>query len=425
MASPGAQALDSLRLQKKLAAAFLCVTLLCLLGGLLLPRLVPDAVSAGVVVVSWNLLVGLGAAWLLSSRLTHRLRSLAEATGRISRGDLRVELATTGDDETGELARAFATMVDEMLRVLVEVQATAERIAESTQGLSATSERMHTVTADIAGMTRAMAHGAEVQAHQIQLTSGAMRELLASVENVAGRAVAVHGAAAETSVLGSAGSLDARGAAEALATLGEAIGSSAAVMDGFQQQADDIGRLITAISSVSQQTHLLAINAAIEAARAGEHGRGFAVVAEEVQRLSDDVRALAERVSALSGEILDGARAAGGGIRRTVEAASGVRTVVERTASSFDRMRESLSTTTDQVREISELAARQRGAAERVARSLEQISKVAGESASGAEQSSAASEAQARSARALSDSAASLARTSERLRALTGRFQVR
>jgi len=166
--------------------------------------------------------------------------------------------------------------------------------------------------------------------------------------------VAVHGAAAETSMLGSAGSLDARGAAEALATLGEAIGSSAAVMDGFQQQADDIGRLITAISSVSQQTHLLAINAAIEAARAGEHGRGFAVVAEEVQRLSDDVRALAERVSALSGEILDGARAAGGGIRRTVEAASGVRTVVERTASSFDRMRESLSTTTDQVREISE-----------------------------------------------------------------------
>jgi len=226
-------------------------------------------------------------------------------------------------------------------------------------------------------------------------------------------------------MLGSAGSLDARRAAEVLATLGEAIGVSAAVMDGLHQQADDIGRLITAISSVSQQTHLLAINAAIEAARAGEHGRGFAVVAEEVQRLSDDVRALAERVSALSGEILDGARAAASGIRRTVDAASGVRTVVERTASSFDRMLESLGTTTAEAREISDLAARQRGAAERVARSLEEISKVAGESAAGAEQSSTASEAQARSALSLSESAAALARTSERLRALTGRFQVR
>jgi methyl-accepting chemotaxis protein len=336
-----------------------------------------------------------------------------------------VELATHGDDETGELARAFAAMVDEMLRVLVEVQETAERIAESTQGLSTTSERMHVVTADIAGTTRAMAHGAEVQAHQIQLTSGAMRELLASVETVAGRAVA--------GARSGGRDLDAgkRGLARRAPRRGRARhpGRGHRLLGGgggrLPQQADDIGRLITAISSVSQQTHLLAINAAIEAARAGEHGRGFAVVAEEVQRLSDDVRALAERVSALSSEILDGARAAAGGIRRTVEAASGVRTVVERTASSFDHMLDSLGTTTAQAREISDLAARQRGAAERVARSLDEISKVAGESASGAEQTSTASEAQARSARALSESAAALARTSERLRALTGRFQVR
>jgi methyl-accepting chemotaxis protein len=411
--------------QKKLAAAFLCVTLLCLLGGLVLPRLVPDAVWSAVVVVSWNLAVGLGAAWVLAARLTRPLRTLAAATSQISRGDLRVELVTIGEDETAELARAFTSMLDEMLGVLVEVQATAERIAESTRSLSMTSERMHTVTADIAETTRAMAHGAEVQAHQIQLTAGTMRDLLSSAETVADRAIAAHGAASETSLLGTSGSLDARRAAQALATLGEAIGASAAQVEGFRSRADDIGRLITAISSVSQQTHLLAINAAIEAARAGEHGRGFAVVAEEVQRLSHDVRALAERVSALSGEIMDGAQGAVFGIRRTVEAASDVRTVVDRTASSFDRMLDSLRTTTEQAREISGLAARQRGAAERVARSLEQISRVAGESAAGAEQSCSASEGQARSTQALSESAAALARTSERLRALTGRFQVR
>jgi HAMP domain-containing protein len=145
-----------------------------------LPRLVPDPVWAGVLIVSWNLAVGLGAAWILAARLTQPLRTLAAATSQISRGDLRVELATAADDETGELARSFSSMLDEMLGVLVEVQATAERIAESTHSLSATSERMHTATADVAGAMRAMAHGAEVQAHQIQLTSGAMRELQAS-----------------------------------------------------------------------------------------------------------------------------------------------------------------------------------------------------------------------------------------------------
>jgi methyl-accepting chemotaxis protein len=411
--------------QKKLAAAFLCVMLLCLLGGLLLPRLGLDAFWSGVAVVSWDLSVGLGAAWVLASRLTQPLRTLAVATSQISRGDLRVELETRGEDETADLARAFASMLQEMLGVLAEVQATAERIAESTRGLSSTSERVHAATAGIAATTRAMARGAEVQAHQLQLTSGAMRELLHSVETVAERAQSVHGAASETSLLGVSGSLDARRAAQALAALAAAIGTSAAQVEGFRQRADDIGRLITAISSVSQQTHLLAINAAIEAARAGEHGRGFAVVAEEVQRLSDDVSALAERVSTLSTEILDGAQGAAAGIRRTLEASAEVRTVVERTASSFDRMLESVKVTTGQAREISGLAVRQHGAAERLARSLEEISRVADESAAGAEETSATSEGQALSAQALSESAAALARTSERLRALTGRFQVR
>jgi methyl-accepting chemotaxis protein len=412
-------------MQKKLAAAFLSVTLLCVLGGLLLPRLVPHPFWSGVGVVFWNLAVGLVAAWVLAARLTRRLRTLAAATSQIARGDLRVEIATTGEDETGELARSFTAMLDEMIGMLVEVQATAERIADSTRSLSANSERVHAATAEVAGTTRAMAHGAEVQAHQIQLTSGAMRELLASVENVADRAIAVHGAAAETSTRGASGSIDARCAAEAIAALGEAIGTAAAKIEGFRQRADDIGRLITAITSVSEQTHLLAINAAIEAARAGEHGRGFAVVAEEVQRLSDDVRALAERVSTLSGEILEGAQGVAAGTRSTVEAARDVRTIVDRAASSFDHMFEAMRTTTELAGEISGLTARQRGAAERVARSLEEISKVAEESASGAEQNSSASEGQTRAARALSESVASLARTSERLRALTGRFQVR
>ncbi|MDO3388835.1 methyl-accepting chemotaxis protein, partial [Gilvimarinus sp. SDUM040013] len=95
----------------------------------------------------------------------------------------------------------------------------------------------------------------------------------------------------------------------AMNRLSDLIVTSSEHIETLNSKTVNIGQILEVITSISQQTNLLALNAAIEAARAGEAGRGFAVVADEVRNLAHRTQESAQQVQAMIEELQVGARA--------------------------------------------------------------------------------------------------------------------
>jgi methyl-accepting chemotaxis protein len=414
-------------MQAKLGAGFLIVSLLCLLAGAAIPRLGLHPAATITLTASTCLLIGLGAAWWIARRLSRRVERLVAAATVISEGDL-TRMPSDPDAQAGDeitaLNAAFARMSESLLNIVVEVRANASTIRDAAFCLSGASEEMNARTESIAKATHRIAVGTEEQSSQVVRTAETTRQLLEVAGGVAQRAREVHRSATEAGTRAAGTSDEARRTATDVDNLKTRAASVTDSVDGFRHKASAIGSLVESITSISQQTHLLAINAAIESARAGEEGRGFAVVAEEVSRLADNVRGFAEQISEISDEILRGSEFLADQIRESVRAADEVRQSVERTIGSFESILSSIHHTAECAGEIYGLTERQRGSVEDLTKSLLSISRIAERNTSGTEEASSASREQTIAMHEMARSSHELAQASEQLHELVSVFKV-
>ncbi|WP_158892777.1 MULTISPECIES: methyl-accepting chemotaxis protein [unclassified Pseudomonas] len=329
---------------------------------------------------------GIAAAFLIAIALGLVItRSIARPLGeavasarRVAGGDLTQTIVNQRRDEPGQLLDALAGMQANLRSTLQEIASASDQLASAAEELSAVTDESSQ------GLVR--------QNDEIQQAATAVNQMTSAVEEVARNATSTSAASRDTSQEAETGRSQVQQAVSAIDAMANELGSSSQTVQQLADQVRDIGKVVDVIRSIAEQTNLLALNAAIEAARAGEQGRGFAVVA-------DEVRALAARTQASTGEI----ESMIGGVQQTADRA--VRAMDSSQARAQDtqhlakeadqalaRINEAVAGINERNLVIASAAEEQAQVAREVDRNLSNIQDLSTQTAAGANQTSASSQ---------------------------------
>jgi methyl-accepting chemotaxis protein len=316
---------------------------------------------------------------LMISRLISRPIATAVASAqRIASGDLTQSIVSTGKDEAGLLLSALNDMQNSL-------KSTIQQIASASDQLAGAAEELNTVTDNSSrGLVR--------QNDEIQQAATAVTEMTSAVEEVAHNAVSTSEASKTTSQQASDGRHKARNAVTAINGATTEIAASTTMVQDLAGQVRDIGKVLDVIRAIADQTNLLALNAAIEAARAGEQGRGFAVVADEVRALAARTQASTGEIEGMISSVQLSADQAVGAIHKSQTLVTDTQALARQTGEALELIADGIAQINDRNMVIATASEEQAHVAREVDRNLLNIQDLSTQSAAGAQQSKAAAQ---------------------------------
>ncbi|MEZ8818219.1 MULTISPECIES: methyl-accepting chemotaxis protein [unclassified Vibrio] len=345
-----------------------------------------EGIKTEVIAGTVFIIFGLAIIAFASLSIVKPIRQVVERLNDIAsgEGDLTQRLEVKSQDEIGQLSKGFNLFLDKLQHTIKEVIHTTEQVASTTSQAKAS-----------ASSTR---ESSESQFKEVDLVATAAEEMTQTAGLVVQNAEVAVDAACEANRSAQQGQQVIELSAGEMRKLVERMSSAVPIVEELAKNNGNITEILSVIEGISEQTNLLALNAAIEAARAGEQGRGFAVVADEVRNLASrtqssvgEIRAVIDKVHAGTQDVVEAIQEGNilandtalhvqkavedlGSIFTSIEAISDMNSQIVRAAEEQQSVSGEVNQSVVNIRDLSAKILEQAAASEQVGNEIDQLS---------------------------------------------------
>jgi methyl-accepting chemotaxis protein len=353
------------------------------------------------------------------------IETISDATEEIANGNLQVQVPVLKTkDEIGVLTAGYQHMVDNMKELIKKVSETGQAVAASSEELTASADETKTAANEVTVSIQEVAAGAEDQLVNVEQTNRSIQEMDHLIQEMTIRSKEVGRSAEHTSKEAEIGNESLNKVKEQMQRITNTVTQSTEVVKTLESRSTEIGKIIEVITGISDQTNLLALNAAIEAARAGEHGRGFAVVADEVRKLAEESKRSADQIGALIKEIQADTKSAYTVMQESNESVAVGMEVVTEAGQNFSKILEDIFRIQQEIKEIASATSNIQQHSAEITKATHILEEAAQVSASSAENVASASEEELAAMEEISSAAHSLSQLAQELQDLLVKFKI-